>query len=65
VVFAVDVLLGRMTRNRFSPAAVNPRGSWTLFIQICVDRCPLILSVGSLTSSPSLMTTIGRLGPIS
>ena len=44
--FGVAVLLGRMTRDRFSPVRVRPRGSWTLFIQICVDRCLLILSVG-------------------
>ena len=65
MVFVVVVLLRRMTRDHSSPVATGPRGSWTLFIQICVDQCSLILSMGSHALSLSLMTTLGRLGSIS
>jgi hypothetical protein len=56
--FVMVVLLGRITRDRSSQVTIRPRGSWTLFIQICVDRCMLLLSVGFHTLSHSLMTTL-------
>ena len=43
--FDVVVLLGRMIRYHSNLVIVGPRGSSTLFIQIYVDRCQLLLSV--------------------
>ena len=54
--------LGKNDKRPFQSSSSQSRGILDL---ICVDRCPLILSVGSLTSSPLLMTTLGRLGSIS
>ena len=48
--FVVAVLSGRMTRDHSSPVTVGQRGSWTLFIQIYVDGCQLLLSVNIHTS---------------
>lgn len=43
--FVMVVLSERMTRDCSSPVIVGPRGYCTLFIQIYVDQCQLLLSV--------------------